>query len=714
MYMHLILPVLDEWNRYNKEGITTKHSAQIALFYYHELTREDGRFPYGTNNDIKEKLIRTIFNGSAEIVDELKTIFDQVVADGHSSRDGIYYELAHAALADLANTGVIAQHLPKELLSLANLFWVYRPPNGEDAWYSRRHDIEMETHFDLASNHSDYYPASAFQTPIFALLRAEPKETIDFVLAFTNRSIEYFAKTELGRSEVEEIELRFDTGATVKQYICHRIWNLYRGTQVAPVLLESIHMALERWLLIFAKQAEPKLLEQWCLYLIRNSRPASITGIVASAVLAQPYKLFNVAKVLFRTRELFLFDTARLQLDMSARSTFAITHDPTRLFTNERLRTCDDEHRKNTLEHLALKYQVFRPDGEEEETAKERQEIIWKIFDDYYAQLPDRAHETDEDMTWRLYLARMDRREMKISTETKDEQVLISFNPEIDPELKKYSEEALAKSTEAMKYTPLKLWAHYRFDRNESEYKKYPQYDNDHRRVIDDVKAIIDGLNADKSEKGTFTLSYHSVPAYACAVLLRDGFDHLDPAEKDFCRDVILEFATMPISNGYNYQVRDGVDAATLVLPLLIAPFPSEAERIKETLLFALFDEHTVGMGQSVSDFSVSAIVDSMWKDYPLDANSLFLGYVLLKPKLDSIRKAIRDENYRKQQFQFSEAEVRRRFVASHKDDLKRIKNNTVTYDESPALGTLNERVLVTGVLLLPLARRLVGKGGHP
>jgi hypothetical protein len=102
MYMHFVLPVLDEWNRYNKEGATTKHAAQMALFYYRELTGDDGRFPYGTNDDTKERLIRTIFNGAAEIVDELKTIFDRVVADGDISRDSVYYELAQAALADLA------------------------------------------------------------------------------------------------------------------------------------------------------------------------------------------------------------------------------------------------------------------------------------------------------------------------------------------------------------------------------------------------------------------------------------------------------------------------------------------------------------------------------------------------------------------------------------------------------------------------------------
>jgi hypothetical protein len=108
MYMHLVLPVLDEWSRYNKEGATTKHAAQIALFYYRQLTRDDDHFPYGTNDDTKERLIRTIFNGSAEIVDELKIIFDRVAADGDVSSNSVYYELARAALADLANTSVIA------------------------------------------------------------------------------------------------------------------------------------------------------------------------------------------------------------------------------------------------------------------------------------------------------------------------------------------------------------------------------------------------------------------------------------------------------------------------------------------------------------------------------------------------------------------------------------------------------------------------------
>lgn len=703
-YMNFVLPVLDDWDCYNKQGSTTKHAAQLALFYYGELAKDDGHFPYGTNDDTKERLIRTIFNGAAEIADELKAIFNQMVADGDASRRTTYYELAQAALSDTTETGIIAKHLPTELLALASFYWVYTPPKEQGSWYSgRRQDIEMEPYFDLASNHSEYYPASAFQTPILNLLQAAPKETADFILGFTNRAVEYFAKTQLGNAEVKEIEIHFDDKPPIKQLISDRIWNLFRGTQVAPTLIESIHMAFERWLLAQAKMAKPKILEGWCLYLIEKSRSASITGLVTSIVLAEPGKLFNVAKVLFRTKELFFFDTGRLQLDMSARSLFGISSDRTGIFTNERLRTCDDEHRKTNLEHLALKYQLLRSDDETEEVVKARQEAIWQIFDDYYAQLPDTANETDSDRTWRLYLARMDRRKMNISTETKDDKVLISFNPDIDPELRRYSDEAVARTTEAMKYTPLKLWAHYRFERNEGEYRKYPQYEDDYKQALADTKSILDGLNANEGEGRQFSLFYKSVPAYVCAALIRDKLDSLDAAEKEFCKDVLLDFASASLHDRYQYQVSDGVSAAVLVLPLLIKLFPKDAQRPKELLLFTLFNEHPAGMSQRFSDFAVSAILNEMWRDLPLDANSLLLGYLLLKPRLDSVRNSIREEKRKKDIFDFSQSEVLQEFTKQCKAELRKVLSSEITSEDVPPVHTVDERVLATGFLLLPV-----------
>ncbi|MCH7561534.1 MAG: ATP-binding protein, partial [Thaumarchaeota archaeon] len=169
---------------------------------------------------------------------------------------------------------------------------------------------------------------------------------------------------------------------------------------------------------------------------------------------------------------------------------------------------------------MAFNYQFFKSKEESEDEVKQRQNAIWKIFDKYYDQLPDKSKETESDKIWRLFLARMDRRKMKPTTEEKEGQVFISFNPEIDPELKKYSEESIKRSSEPIKYSPLKLWSNYRFERKEDKRKKYQQYESNPQLVITETKEIIEGLKSSKEEN--FSLVNQSIPAYTCSVLIRD------------------------------------------------------------------------------------------------------------------------------------------------------------------------------------------------
>src|SRR3989344_8161753 len=245
-YMNVILPVLDDWNRGHRQGETTKDASQIALFYYNTLTAQES-FYFGSRDNTKDQLIRSILNGSGEIKEELTAIVDQVISAGDTSHRSRYYELVKTILSSIIDSSEVAKHFPKEVIRLANLFWFYNPPEDAHPYSDYRNDIEQ--YFDLTGGHLEYYPASAFQTPVLTLLKTAPQEAVDFILSFTNRSIEYFSKSELG-NEAEEIDVVIDdSGTTVKQYIGHRIWNIYRGTQVAPPLLESVHMALEKWLL---------------------------------------------------------------------------------------------------------------------------------------------------------------------------------------------------------------------------------------------------------------------------------------------------------------------------------------------------------------------------------------------------------------------------------------------------------------------------------
>jgi hypothetical protein len=697
-YLNIILPVLDDWNLSHKQGQTTKDASQIALFYY-DLLMNQG-FYFSSRNDTGNQLIRVILNGSSEIKSELAQIINQIVATGDTSHRSKYYELCRTMLSSIIDSSEVSKHLPQEVMKLANFFWFDNSSERDPYSHS---SLDIEQHFGLLDNHMEYYPSSAFKTPLFILLQDSPQEAAAFILSFTNKSIEFFAQSEFAKYEVETVDVGIDhAGSTIKQYICNRIWNIYRGTQVSPSLLESMHMALEKWLLMIAKTAPAELLEQWCLYLIKNSCSASITAVVVSVVLAEPSKLFNVAEILFRTKDFFSFDSTRMQLDMSAKSIYSISYDSSGVFQTERLQTCKDKHRAHSLENQALSYQLFATEDEGEKIANQRQEVIWKIFDEYYAKLPDAFKETENDKTWKLCLARMDRRKMAITTEEKDDQIFIKFNPEIDLELKQYSENAFARSSEVMKYLPLQLWSRNKFERKEDA-KKYSQYEDDYSLALLETKEILDQLQTDKRGDGQFTLFYRSVPSYVCAVLLREYFDKLQPQDAEFCKNVILERGSAPLTEVFQCQVGDGFIAAVNTLPLLLKRFPKDSERIKEILLFLLFDSYPIGMNQQVSDCATFAILQHLGKECPHDVNALLYGYLLLKPKFDDITDSVRENKTNNKKPSLSKASIMDRFKEKWAAEFSKFTSNQLAYNDIVNIAEIDPATLVTAFLLVPL-----------
>jgi len=690
--INIILQLLYDWNNKNKDGDTTKKASQIALFYYEEITKNGG-FGYSSRDERKKQLIKVILQGASEIKDELKAIFDEIISKKLTSHRDKYYEIVKIILTSITDSFEVIKCLPNYVIQLADLFW-FQLPKKEGIY--ENHLIGVEKYSGLSEKHDfDYFPASAFQTPIFQLLRFVPKETIDFIVSFANKTVEYYSKSKL-QNKVEEVEVFINEKETIKQYLSDRLWCMYRGTQVSTYLLESIHMALEKWLLEYAKTAPQEKLENLCSYLTKKSISASITAVVASVVLAYPSKLFNIAKILFRTKEFFLYDTSRMVLETSVLAPLEIgVHGV--LMQNERLVSKKLKHRKISLEHLAVNYQFFRSEKESEQEAKKRQKILWKIFDNYYEQLPDKSKETESDKTWRLYLARMDRRKMSPEVEEKDGQVLIKFNPEIDPELKKFSEDSIKKSSAAMKYTSLKLWSDYRFRREEDKYKQYQQYENNLQLIIAETKEIIEGLK--KKTEDTFFLFNHSIPAYTCSVLIRDYFDKINEVEKEFCKKVIIEYASTPFKvKHYHYQISDGTEPSIIILPDLINHFPNDKEIVK-SLLFLLI----LNPWRDISKFAIRGILQNLWEINFEDAQSIFLGYLLLKPKYDDYRERVRRENYKRKVYEVPENQFLEDFIKKYENELEKIVSNKITYDELGNLEKLDIKTLKTAFELLPL-----------
>ena len=217
---------------------------------------------------------------------------------------------------------------------------------------------------------------------------------------------------------------------------------------------------------------------------------------------------------------------------------------------------------------------------------------------------------------------------MSLGIEEKDGQVLIKFNPEIDPELKKFSEDSINKSSAAMKYTSLKLWSDFRFRREEDKYQKYQQYENNPQLVIAETKEIIEGL---KNKTGdTFFLFNHSIPAYAFSVLIHDFFDKLNSEEKEFCKKVIIEYASIPLKvKNYHYQISDGTEPSIIILSDLIKLFPEDKEEVKLLLLLLLLNPW-----REISTFATRGVLQNLWEINFEDAHSIFLGYLLLKTEI--------------------------------------------------------------------------------
>ena len=709
--INFILPVIYDWNNKVKEGVTTKFSCLIALRFYQWTIQKD---VYFSGDNTQEDLFKTICFGASEIKDELEGIFDEIIKNKWKNHKDPYYDFSKFILHRMECLG-IAKVLPKSLLGLAELFWT-RTKKGDVLFHHA--SLDIEEYFGLDKYSFDYNPASAYQTPIYLLLQTDLMTTINFIIKFVNESVENFAKSEFAKHEVEEVNI-YVNNKTVKQYISNRLWCIYRGTQVSPNILESIHMALEKYLIENGKNLSSETLSILLFHLLENSKSASISAIVTSVIMAYPEKTFNVAKVLFQTQAFFQYDSNRFVLDQShknelltLKNTFP-TNFKNEIYESERLNACDDKHRSSTLESVFRNYQFFRSEDINEEVADKRQKELWAILDNYYKQLPSIDKQTEADKTWRLYLARMDRRKMDVTTEKVDGGISIQFNPELTPDLKEYSQNSLEKSSEFMKHTSLRLWSDYKFKGSE-ESKKYTQYENDPKQALKEVKNIIKKLNTIKtperskiqlSDEENFYLFNHSIPAFVCSVVLRDYFDAIDEEEKVFCKDLILEVSASALQQGYQYQVSDGVQQAFSVLPILLEMFPEEKENIKAILLLGLFKEGKVGGfldNESFSIFSIMAI-RQLWKKDFNDAQSLLFGYLLLKSKYDDLREEIRVENYKKGIYNSASSQAMEKLLDQNEESLKKIIDCKIELDSIKDIEKFDLYTLGIAFQIIPI-----------
>jgi hypothetical protein len=650
-----LIPLLKEWNAEFKFGSITKNSTKIALKIYEDIISENDTYSY---SDISKELVKSVIQGAKEVTHELKEIFENVVTNNWSEHDSPYYKLCKYVLTKtLENIPVIAA-LPNEVMKIADLFW-FNSATKDDMFDCD--GMDMEQYYSLNENDFDYDPSSALQTPIYWLLLFSPKETFDFIISFINKSVESFSKSKYGET-VELIDIHIDNDTIQKQFVSDALWSMYRGTGSlsTPNVLQCIHMALEKYLLEQAKVDESNNLSGWLKYLVRNSKSASITSVVASVVKAYPDKYFEIAEILFKTIDLFFYDMMLLNSEHHADSLYKIGYgfnQQHKMHEDERMKTLEDSHRNTCLEHTALKYQLFRSENISVEEVEKKQKTIWAIIDNYY--------QTELSKNEKLLFVRIDSRKMKPKIEQKGDKILIDCNPEIDPELKKYSEEGQAEFSGFMKYSALGVWSRNKFKQRQ-DIAQYTQYENNPKRVIKEIKEL---LSPETSKPTHFDFA---TPAFAGYVLLKEYSKDLSKGELELCRDIIIDFASNPLKEGYGYQTFDGVEVAINAIPLLYDLFPDNILDYNTLLLFILFDEYQLGEYKRVCDYSIESIINSLWKKSSEDALKIIYAYLYFKPLLNNFIKALKPDNPTPYRLRKPQALIIKEFLEEYERQLEK------------------------------------------
>ena len=634
--MEIIVPYLLKWNQYYSEGDTTRKSSLIGLKFYEILEENE----YYNEDKLKDSCITIILLGSKEIKNELEEILNKIILNNWKKRQNPYYMLSTRILG-MENCMNICEILLEEILKLANLFWI---DNDESEYYFS----EYEESFLIDKNNTwGYFYASPFETPILYLLMYNSEKTVDFIINFVNTSIVHHVENYPTENDdfyrINEIELEID-GMKHKQYISNSLWQCYRGSgsPAIPTLLKILHMALEKFLLKECENKNFDGVEKILKEILIKSKSASLTAVVTSIVLAYPDNFFEIALILFKTLDLFMYDNVRWIQESEARSLCTIAPINRRFLVQERLDTCNQKFRKMNMEGLIVNYQFNRNENISEEISKYRVESIQKLFDIHLEELNSKNFTQQELFNYRRLLSRIDRRNLKPIVQENSEGIQITFeNINLDEDLKEDSENFFKEFNEVFKYVDLTNWADAKIN-NKPIPENLLKYEDDINNVLDELNQFITDLNEDKLKLNIFV---DNLPVMVSSCLLKFYSDLLKDDDKELCKNIIIENIRVPLfDEHYFYQVSHRLDIGVNALVYLFDLYPNDRLDLMVSLLLILFNDAKIDVTNYFSSFSIIAL-RKLYVQHPNCVNNILCCYSEFKHDFDDIYGKIIKEN---------------------------------------------------------------------
>lgn len=626
--IEIIAPYLLNWNKHYQDGDTTRNSSLIGLKFYEHLEENE----YCNVDKLKNDCISVILLGSKEIKNELEEILNKILLNNWKKRQHPYYMLSMRILS-IENYGYICEILSDEILKLAYLFWI---SNDESKYYFS----EYEKSFLIDKNTTlGYSYESPFETPILYLLKHNSEKTVDFIINFVNTSITHHVENYPTEKDdfyhISEIELKID-GMKNKQYISNSLWQCYRGSgsPVIPTLLKIIHMALEKFLIKECENNKFDDVEQILKKVLLKSKSSSLTAVVTSIVLAYPDNFFEIALILFKTLDLFMYDNIRWIQESEAKFLCAITPNKKHYLIQERLGECNQQFRKMNMEILIITYQFFRNEDISKEISKYRVESIQKLLDIHLEELNSKNLTQQELFNYRRLLSKIDRRNLKPIVHENDKGIQITFeNINLDDDLKEDSENFFKENNNVLKYVDLINWANAKIN-DESIPENLLKYENDINNVLNELNQLINDLNENNLKLNIYV---DNLPVMVSSCLLKFYSDLIKDDDKELCKKIIIENIYVSLfDEHYFYQISHRLEIGVNALVYLFDLYPDDRLDLMVILLLILFNDSEIDETNYFSSFSIIPL-RKLYVQHPNCVNNILCCYSKFKQDFDNI-----------------------------------------------------------------------------
>lgn len=481
-----------------------------------------------------------------------------------------------------------ARDLPDLVVSVATDYLLASDDNLRRDRYSRS-SLDLETHFGIKEGlRSDFFPASAHRGPWIPLLRHHPRKGLDFFISVFNHSANWYAHPRV-HDPLEpawEIDLTFADGTNRKQWGNPRLWSLYRGMSVGPYVLQSLLMALEKWLLEFAS-TYPEQLDAILVDILRRNESAALAAVVSSVATAHPHASGEALLVLLSAPDYIGFDRGRMAGESQASALtgmFPQLRADNKVYEEERKEANRLPHRRQDLEAAIANLQLgpLAP-------------RVHAILDQHLAALPPKSEQDNSDLMWRLAIHRMDFRQYTVAETNGPENLdaetnagepakrYIWLEPKApDPEVQAMVDESAAQYSASNARLSVLMWGLKAFkseegDHDPSQWREKLALAQTMERVIEDP------------------LGSHHGPGFVAAVCIRDHWEEMSTDEQDWCVDIVCS-EILRQSDQWNhiermqrFSMAADRPSASVVSLLLGKPF-TEAQvlRVRQAFVAAL------------------------------------------------------------------------------------------------------------------------------